>query len=214
MGGGNECIKTLEGEALGLSPRGRGKRIALYAVPAVQRSIPAWAGETGGAPSSRTMAEVYPRVGGGNPLTVPDPFRLLGLSPRGRGKPICLRSLQGGNRSIPAWAGETAVNRFYPVFATVYPRVGGGNDLAGVEPPAAEGLSPRGRGKQVMRPGEDAYVGSIPAWAGETNDNAPEQPLSAVYPRVGGGNPHSFHSGHRAQGLSPRGRGKRILPLA
>ena len=56
-------------------------------VSAARGSIPAWAGETGINRSTRKVATVYPRVGGGNP----DGKRICrvprGLSPRGRGKP-------------------------------------------------------------------------------------------------------------------------------
>ena len=54
---------------------------------------------------------------------------------------------------------------------------------------------------------------SIPAWAGETPP-CPRRPAPGrVYPRVGGGN--LLHLAHpaRAQGLSPRGRGKPAYPI-
>ena len=69
--------------------------------------------------------------------------------------------------SIPAWAGEPAVDRFPEGNSGVYPRVGGGTG---------------------GRPGlESGPHGSIPAWAGEPSAPAPVPPRRRVYPRVGGG---------------------------
>ena len=70
------------------------------------------------------------------------------------------------------------------------------------------GLSPRGRGKRhpVGQVGDDQR--SIPAWAGETLIRSSARIRSAVYPRVGGGNPHPVITTGADPGLSPRGRGK------
>ena len=73
------------------------------------------------------LSKVYPRVGGGNAryslITRCD----VGLSPRGRGKPV--KPNRAGNiaRSIPAWAGETVEDKIDADVWEVYPRVGGGN---------------------------------------------------------------------------------------
>ena len=50
------------------------------------------------------------------------------------------------------------------------------------------GLSPRGRGKPPKGDYNGQDVRSIPAWAGETHNNALKCMYSEVYPRVGGGN--------------------------
>ncbi len=52
------------------------------------------------------------------------------------------------------------------------------------------------------------YIGSIPAWAGETAAAHTFNPVKEVYPRVGGGNRAQGALPHRPKGLSPRGRGK------
>ena len=52
-------------------------------------------------------------------------------------------------RSIPAWAGETAIADEYGIGLGVYPRVGGGNWRESQTVRHAPGLSPRGRGKRV-----------------------------------------------------------------
>ena len=72
----------------------------------------------------------------------------------------------------------------------------------------AEGLSPRGRGKQAFGVDGRLSIGSIPAWAGETAFAVSPHSLARVYPRVGGGNYAVSGIAIRASGLSPRGRGK------
>ena len=96
----------------------------------------------------------------------------------------------------------------------VYPRVGGGNTLVNSAADFAQGLSPRGRGKRHRdnRGFDEGW--SIPAWAGEKSRTACKAAPSAVYPRVGGGNPiHSYRELH-LRGLSPRGRGKPVTGVA
>ena len=70
----------------------------------------------------------------------------------------------------------------------VYPRVGGGNIYRMLILCPEQGLSPRGRGKLRFRIIPAILSGSIPAWAGETERLTAEMPITAVYPRVGGGN--------------------------
>ena len=53
---------------------------------------------------------------------------------------------------------------------------------------------------------------SIPAWAGETDASATGRRPRPVYPRVGGGNSIWRVLDENANGLSPRGRGKRGAP--
>ena len=70
------------------------------------------------------------------------------------------------------------------------------------------GLSPRGRGKPVVPLVKLAFVGSIPAWAGETAKVKAWRTSLTVYPRVGGGNLLPRRHPLAPRGLSPRGRGK------
>ena len=74
--------------------------------------------------------------------------RCRGLSPRGRGKRAIAVEARERERSIPAWAGETVNRIAYLPAAQVYPRVGGGNGPISSGRSHAQGLSPRGRGKQ------------------------------------------------------------------
>ena len=168
VGGGNfGSLAAQVGEG-GLSPRGRGKLAWANANRGSEGSIPAWAGETTYRTIRSARLTVYPRVGGGNSMSISECRYEPGLSPRGRGKPPRVCSLCSILRSIPAWAGETETLDYllYPI--RVYPRVGGGNCSPGLCPPAAWGLSPRGRGKPLFVRITGDSAGSIPAWAGET----------------------------------------------
>ena len=129
VGGGNRPRLLRLARALGLSPRGRGKLDNFG--PAIEQygSIPAWAGETAVALRQDGVHRVYPRVGGGNRPRLLRLARVLGLSPRGRGKPSCESSSRQSRRSIPAWAGETTLTDEQWAAVRVYPRVGGGNIL-------------------------------------------------------------------------------------
>ena len=193
MGGGNCSPLTLEAAVVGLSPRGRGKRNASARRSAGLGSIPAWAGETRQHTPRLIPIQVYPRVGGGNR----DAERA------------------GGNasRSIPAWAGETPPRRTRRGAISVYPRVGGGNSCKNLQDVLKLGLSPRGRGKLSGGAWRGASPRSIPAWAGETRWRQAAAALTTVYPRVGGGNVYLRTRAASFQGLSPRGRGKRIAAI-
>ena len=135
-----------------------------------RRSIPAWAGETSAAAAAAAAAAVYPRVGGGNRFLAHLLMSARGLSPRGRGKPIVPSGNPACRRSIPAWAGETPESRCISWKASVYPRVGGGNRTSPSAGRNPTGLSPRGRGKRIASLRSTISSGSIPAWAGETDE--------------------------------------------
>ena len=171
-------------------------------------SIPAWAGETPPDRPAARSSMVYPRVGGGNPMTAILTNGEEGLSPRGRGKRHGLYAGLSLPRSIPAWAGETLRPYSRKPCAKVYPRVGGGNAYHPTMRIAGPGLSPRGRGKLELPFAVRAVVGSIPAWAGETQTRKATTAIPRVYPRVGGGNKTMTPSQSPEPGLSPRGRGK------
>ena len=102
--------RLANGSGHGLSPRGRGNLPSNQRLNPVQqqvyRSIPAWAGEPGEGVGYGINVWVYPRVGGGTPVTLGARSRASGLSPRGRGNPTTARQAASGSRSIPAWAGE------------------------------------------------------------------------------------------------------------
>ena len=209
MGGGNADRAVRQWAIAGLSPRGRGKRARRLQSRPSRRSIPAWAGETSCGGVRHGPVAVYPRVGGGNRRHCVERGYAGGLSPRGRGKLRQRHIWAAPSGSIPAWAGETTTPDGNTYIRSVYPRVGGGNSDLTRLISHAPGLSPRGRGKQVNGRGEMIGTRSIPAWAGETDEDDADPDLHEVYPRVGGGNFIARPTRTIAAGLSPRGRGKR-----
>ena len=128
-------------------------------------------------------------MGGGNEVGYRTETGMVGLSPRGRGKPGLETEATVKSRSIPAWAGETSASLVCAWAMKVYPRVGGGNRFERALPDLPKGLSPRGRGKLFLPVGENVF--------------------GQVYPRVGGGNSVAICGVVAIIGLSPRGRGKR-----
>ena len=188
VGGGNDRAYPDIAGYLGLSPRGRGKRLLMVVLSLHLRSIPAWAGETSTAVKVAKVSSVYPRVGGGNHEQGREREIHSGLSPRGRGKLFRVRRHPLALRSIPAWAGETNTPGSWDNARRVYPRVGGGNAPSRLTIRSNSPLSPRGRGKRRRRVPGRAHGRSIPAWAGETPPTPQPMPCWGVYPRVGGGN--------------------------
>ena len=154
--------------------------------------------------------EVYPRMGGGNADEAAFAQPANGLSPHGRGKPLDIPQAGGQTGSIPAWAGETPERLPRPGFRPVYPRMGGGNIHRERRDCQTAGLSPHGRGKRHAGVLRHQPAGSIPAWAGETEDLELRDGDKEVYPRMGGGNRALVTGMGCCRGLSPHGRGKRL----
>ena len=151
----------------GLSPRGRGNRLASQVRALFIRSIPAWAGEPGRGFGGGDFGRVYPRVGGGTNGVAAVATDQYGLSPRGRGNhPVDFPS-NGYDGSIPAWAGEPDTPGSGLTLRWVYPRVGGGTIIALHACFSHSGLSPRGRGNLRLLVAMCYNLRSIPAWAGE-----------------------------------------------
>ena len=154
---------------MGLSPRGRGNHHDHHAVCRPVGSIPAWAGKPLGERLEGQPAEVYPRVGGETSPGYLPVHQRIGLSPRGRGNLSDVRKTDSRNGSIPAWAGKPTQAAQLVETARVYPRVGGETVLSPDSGALVRGLSPRGRGNQMLTQRHDPSWRSIPAWAGKPN---------------------------------------------
>ena len=191
----------------GLSPRVRGNQVGKSGGADSIGSIPACAGEPGGAYWPTAAYEVYPRVCGGTHRVPLHDTGLYGLSPRVRGNRYRRAALRMDRGSIPACAGEPTPNRRRIRGQAVYPRVCGGTDL--VCPPAQEpeGLSPRVRGNPRRCGGLRGRCRSIPACAGEPPTPCMPTSNPRVYPRVCGGTGALVRVGQQVEGLSPRVRG-------
>ena len=187
VGGGTA---TAAGERLvdrGPSPRGRGNLTRRSAANPLERTIPAWAGEPGRAREGRGLERDHPRVGGGTGVTRPHLGLPQGPSPRGRGNPSSPSRARRGSGTIPAWAGEPAMPTCRIRTGTDHPRVGGGTMQLARYGPGGWGPSPRGRGN-LSRIGVDRLArGTIPAWAGEPDEDVFVGRAFGDHPRVGGG---------------------------
>ena len=191
VGGGTRTNGTGGPAGVGLSPRGRGE-------PSKCRCLPC-------------VLPVYPRVGGGTVVQTTYPNTHGGLSPRGRGNRRPGARTERYIRSIPAWAGEPPMTHSHNPEMRVYPRVGGGTTADTEDAESIQGLSPRGRGNPDCTPVNLVPERSIPAWAGEPCPKCATAVAKEVYPRVGGGTSLAMGRGWLTRGLSPRGRGNRIL---
>ena len=170
--------------------------------------IPACAGKTWTTKTPRTGGRAHPRVCGENVTAALNSSRVLGSSPRVRGKPWeeILTVLEAG--LIPACAGKTFPGQIVNSHAWAHPRVCGENSPVSPQTTQGPGSSPRVRGKPEWRGETAAPVGLIPACAGKTTE-APRDPRDdRAHPRVCGENRGRRRDLFAAAGSSPRVRGK------
>ncbi len=168
MRGGNASAQLFAKLRLGLSPHARGKRRPFWFWPAVMGPIPACAGETIFSACPLPRPGAYPRMRGGNRLSVPAKRIKSGLSPHARGKRRQAIKISHGLGPIPACAGETPMRSGKPQTPRAYPRMRGGNCHHYGRRVTRRGLSPHARGKLSEAPRLMARTGPIPACAGET----------------------------------------------
>ena len=91
----------------GLSPLARGTHAAAVPAGRLLRFIPAGAGNTFSASSTRTASAVYPRWRGEHIYRATIHVKISGLSPLARGTLSCNSVNLGIVRFIPAGAGNT-----------------------------------------------------------------------------------------------------------
>ncbi len=192
----------------GPSPRARGRRPDPGGEGQQRGSIPACAGETPSGTRICPHVGVHPRVRGGDYQKTDRDASVSGPSPRARGRHHHRRPQSPDHRSIPACAGETIKFGVVPIFRWVHPRVRGGDHKALLMMRVPEGPSPRARGRRPEELYLAAGQGSIPACAGETQSAPDVVPLHRVHPRVRGGDLMRGSMKDRAEGPSPRARGR------
>ena len=168
VGGENSGIVSQASDALGSSPRGRGKRSGGVRHGLRGWLIPAWAGKTVAVDPALDVGRAHPRVGGENTVKKYQIDWVQGSSPRGRGKHTGNGCNDPRRGLIPAWAGKTLVSSSWPQHRGAHPRVGGENLTLCAGQLDAQGSSPRGRGKPRRDRDTRRLRGLIPAWAGKT----------------------------------------------
>ena len=210
MCGGTFLLTYHTACSCGLSPRVRGNPLSTARRLPPRGSIPACAGEPTWTTRVTWPAGVYPRVCGGTRLYSHLYEKAGGLSPRVRGNRGPPGHRYGGNRSIPACAGEPTRLNGLKHQRPVYPRVCGGTFVSACNPAPMYGLSPRVRGNPVSAGCHRHSGRSIPACAGEPARRAHPRPALWVYPRVCGGTGSSLAARSASSGLSPRVRGNHL----
>ena len=170
----------------GSSPRSRGTRTALLRRPWGNWFIPAFAGNTRTARSSRRRSTVHPRVRGEHRELRPGMFPGNGSSPRSRGTPWRHPLRLRGRRFIPAFAGNTGRRQSVARSTTVHPRVRGEHPRIARFTNSTAGSSPRSRGTPIPAPGRSRFARFIPAFAGNTKVAGGFIWSIAVHPRVRG----------------------------
>ena len=192
---------------VGSSPRMRGTLPQIDNRIAIDRFIPAYAGNTAFNHFSRIASAVHPRVCGEH-----EPYEELesgidGSSPRMRGTRQFVAGTQNPHRFIPAYAGNTNQSAKSSVRTSVHPRVCGEHEHhLGFEHPQT-GSSPRMRGTLCSAFLRSSRRRFIPAYAGNTAVATSLCQAGSVHPRVCGEHQGFFVVIHPQDGSSPRMRG-------
>ena len=106
-----------------------------------------------------------------------------GSSPQARGARSHPRTARARRRLIPAGAGSTSTRPSPPSTSRAHPRRRGEHlSCAPISVPSS-GSSPQARGARVLRPGDEAQAGLIPAGAGSTPAAASAAGAGRAHPR-------------------------------
>ena len=152
----------------GSSPRMRGtpeKDMEPYQTGGI---IPAYAGNTKDYREHTPHVRDHPRVCGEHCKGVLICGILLGSSPRTRGTPYRQPVLAHGAGIIPAYAGNTRLQRYQHERCRDHPRVCGEHMASQLKFALCSGSSPRMRGTRSVRYVCVQGAGIIPAYAGNT----------------------------------------------
>ena len=165
-----ENIHVCQGSGVfrGSSPRMRGKHGPLRSGDMVEGLIPAHAGKTVVALSSRLQRWAHPRACGENSTRISMYAKTSGSSPRMRGKHEAPVEEAPAEGLIPAHAGKTAAQSAAGWIQRAHPRACGENRKSLYDLGLARGSSPRMRGKLPKSAIWRRWGGLIPAHAGKT----------------------------------------------
>ena len=200
---------TPDPASAGSSPLARGTRPRPPRGRALDRFIPARAGNTVSCPTPCTPSPVHPRSRGEHSPEPAMSEHSTGSSPLARGTREPALDPNTGSRFIPARAGNTRRHASRRALLTVHPRSRGEHHRP---PPACTGIagsSPLARGTR----GERRHVAHegrfIPARAGNTCRCSTTPPGRAVHPRSRGEHLTRMPTSAPSCGSSPLARGTR-----
>ncbi len=185
----------------------RGTHVIEDWLSALDRFIPACAGNSATRVWVRVPRSVHPRVCGELRLPRLSSSVELGSSPRVRGTHDTNHAGSVASRFIPACAGNSCGGRHDPGCSPVHPRVCG--ELAAVQGDIARprGSSPRVRGTRLVGANLVGARRFIPACAGNSLEFSRKIKSAAVHPRVCGELADQTKRAMRTFGSSPRVRG-------
>ena len=146
----------------------RGTPVSLSSIVNTRGIIPAYAGNTLAAQSSKSSTGDHPRVCGEHLSAMSFVVFIGGSSPRMRGTLSTVNWSIRDRGIIPAYAGNTAI---FPTSAFIirdHPRVCGEHMTSAAMGNEAAGSSPRMRGTPFAPPTPVDTTGIIPAYAGNT----------------------------------------------
>ena len=190
----------------------RGKVIALWAISAFLRIIPAGAGKSRHPRRHCRRPWDHPRGCGEKWPPWPWGPRWWGSSPRVRGKVTRAGGEAAGVRIIPAGAGKRESMEILPSNYQDHPRGCGEKASCVVSGVAVSGSSPRVRGKALGRGRDGGALGIIPAGAGKRSAKKRVAVDALNHPR-GCGEKMAPHGALGClAGSSPRVRGKALPP--
>ena len=192
---------------IGSSPRVRGTHRIGKPLLAIERFIPAGAGNALIAHCSLVGFPVHLRGCGERAAAHAAVVGRIGSSPRVRGTPRCVRVGCLELRFIPAGAGNARSSSGRCPRSTVHPR--GCGERAGhhAKRPPLPGSSPRVRGTRENSPLSSSIGRFIPAGAGNASDRTSSHRPPPVHPRGCGERVTSSLSSMADTGSSPRVRG-------
>ncbi len=192
----------------GRSPRVRGRLGNPRSFRLVAGKIPARAGTTCSVTASDTRLAEDPRACGDDTARMARMRDSEGRSPRVRGRPRSTCTGRSSWRKIPARAGTTGERERGDCQGTEDPRACGDDTTRSPRPPAAEGRSPRVRGRRDDRRNAGPGRGKIPACAGTTTMFGVAACSKKEDPRACGDDPNVGCANGWLPGRSPRVRGR------
>ena len=206
--GENTTPSTTRFLCLGSSPRVRGKFGRGLLLEVRDRLIPARAGKIAPPGRRRAPRPAHPRACGENGIAGVILAVAVGSSPRVRGKCQSRPPHPDAPGLIPARAGKIAPSAPTMRPGGAHPRACGENPAQSRAPDPHPGSSPRVRGKSQASQERGAPAGLIPARAGKISSRSEPTCGPRAHPRACGENVANAETMSRAEGSSPRVRGK------
>ena len=170
----------------GPSPRARGSRHGVLAMPVLHGSIPACAGKPRPGTAFCRERRVHPRVRGEASAKAAAYPATRGPSPRARGSRLLITKSRTTMGSIPACAGKPPHFSASRASRRVHPRVRGEARSGAIVTGSMRGPSPRARGSLHYPIDGNPNTGSIPACAGKPPQRRWSRSRNRVHPRVRG----------------------------